>query len=65
MKVILNGTPIETNAETVASLIATTPMAGKPVIVEINKQALVASAHKTTKLKEGDALEVLTLGAGG
>jgi len=65
MNIILNGQNLETNASTVAELIANSPMAGKPVVVEYNKEALPASAHKTTGMKEGDSLEVLVLGAGG
>jgi len=65
MKVILNGSELETDAENIAELIESTTMAGKPVIVEVNKKALVASEHKTTTLGDGDKIEVLTLGAGG
>ncbi len=65
MKITLNGTLLETDACTVSELIASTPMAGKPVVVELNQHALVASAHATTKLQEADQIEVLVLGAGG
>lgn len=65
MKITLNGTLLETDVSTVSELIASTPMEGKPVVVELNQQALVASAHTTTKLQEADEIEVLVLGAGG
>ncbi len=65
MKITLNGQEVDTEATSVSELIASTPMAGKPVVVEYNQQALVASAHGETQLKEGDVIEVLVLGAGG
>jgi len=65
MNITLNGVATETNVTSVADLIAESSMAGKPVVVEYNKEALTASAHKSTQLKEGDSIEVLVLGAGG
>lgn len=65
MKIILNGTETTTQADTITALIAENGMAGKPVVVERNKEALVASAHKVTLLQEGDQIELFVLGAGG
>ena len=65
MNITLNGQSLTTKATTVSELIADSPMVGKPIVVEYNKEALTASAHKTTKLQEDDVLEVLVLGAGG
>ena len=65
MTVRLNGQDYETTATNIKDLLAGTPMAGKPVIVELNQQALVASAYESTAVQEGDTIEVMILGAGG
>lgn len=65
MKIILNGTETTTEAETISALITEKGMEGKPVVVERNKEALVASAHAETLIQEGDQIELFVLGAGG
>lgn len=65
MKITLNGTEIMTEATTVSALIEEQGFKGKPVIVEYNKSALVASAYLTTELSEGDSIQFFVLGAGG
>lgn len=65
MDITLNGKEISTEAQTVSALIAEHGMAGKPVVVEHNQAALVASVHASTQLADGDELEVFVLGAGG
>ena len=65
MNITLNGKKITTKAMTVSELVAEQGMAGKPVIVERNQTALVASVHATIQLEEGDVIEVFVLGAGG
>ena len=65
MKIKVNGQEKEVSAQSVKELVNELGMSGKPVVVEYNEQALVASAHAQTQLSEGDCLEILVLGAGG
>ncbi len=65
MNITLNGKAHSTQVTTVSELIEENGWKGKPVVIEHNKQALVASAHANTTLSEGDVVEVLVLGAGG
>jgi sulfur carrier protein len=66
MKIILNGKSHELPlAATVVDLLASIGLGGRPVVVEINKQALLPRQHATTELKEGDTLEVVQITAGG
>lgn len=65
MKIQLNGKEVETSAANVTELLKESEMAGKPVVVEYNQAALVASAHVETELQDGDQVEVFVLGAGG
>ncbi len=65
MKITLNGNEISTNAHTITELVKEQGMEGKPVVVEYNKKALVASAHSKTQIAKGDSVEMFVLGAGG
>lgn len=65
MTITLNGKKTNTQSTTVKQLLTEQGMTGKPVIVEVNQSAIVASAHDSTILKEGDRLELFLLGAGG
>lgn len=49
----------------ISALINQLNLQGKPVIIELNKEALAASEHNLTTLSQGDCLEILVLGAGG
>ena len=66
MKIILNGKdhPLDTviNVET---LLASIGLAGKPVIVELNKKALFPREYADSDLQDNDQLEIITIAAGG
>jgi sulfur carrier protein len=66
MKIILNGKdhPLDTviNVET---LLASIGLAGKPVIVELNKKALFPREYADSNLQDNDQLEIITIAAGG
>ena len=46
-------------------LLAKLGLAGKPVVVELNEEALPASQHNQTCVQPGDRVEIITLAAGG
>ena len=47
------------------SLLSEIGLAGKPVVIEMNRQAVLPGDHATTRLKEGDSLEIVMIAAGG
>ncbi|MDB4435886.1 sulfur carrier protein ThiS [Akkermansiaceae bacterium] len=49
---------------TLSALLDTLGLAGKPVVVELNREALSPSEFKIN-LNNGDQLEVITIAAGG
>lgn len=66
MNVILNGKPHTLSADaTVTDLLATIGFAGRPVVVELNKEALLPREHVSRVLKDGDVIEVVQITAGG
>lgn len=66
MKIILNGTPHEiTSAMAVADLLASLGLAGKPVVVELDEQAVFPRDYEKLQVSEGARVEVVTLAAGG
>lgn len=67
MRVDLNGTPKDLReGETVASLIQSLGLSGRGgIAVEVNASVVPRSEHETTALREGDAVEVVTMLAGG
>ncbi len=66
MTITLNGQKktVE-NASTVLELLAEIGLGGRPVVVELNQQALLAREHTTAILNEGDAIEIVQITAGG
>jgi sulfur carrier protein len=66
MKIILNGKdhPLDT-AINVETLLASIGLAGKPVIVELNKKALFPREYADSDLQDNDQLEIITIAAGG
>ena len=64
--ITLNGKahPLET-ATTVAALLKTLGLEDKPVVVELDGEALTRSEHSNAEVKPGARLEVITLAAGG
>lgn len=66
MQIQLNGTPheIET-AMTVADLLTSVGFAGKPVVVELDEQAVFPRDYARVTVGDGARVEVIMLAAGG
>ena len=66
MKIILNGKdhPLD-KVINVETLLASIGLAGKPVIVELNKKALFPRGYADSNLQDNDQLEIITIAAGG
>ena len=66
MKIQLNGSPHEIEAPmTVAVLLESIGFGGKPVVVELDEQALFPRDFAHTPVGEGARVEIVTLAAGG
>lgn len=66
MNIQLNGKEHAMNESlSVEQLLASLGLAGKPVIVEHNKEALFPRDYKDIMIKDGDSLEIITVAAGG
>jgi sulfur carrier protein len=67
MEIRLNGRPehIPDSQPSLAALLQRLGMAGKPVLVEINAEALLASQQATVVLHEGDVVELIRIAQGG
>ena len=65
MQVIVNGEKRDVAAASVTDLLAELGLAGQPVAVELNQELVPKASHATTRLSEGDRLEVVTLVGGG
>jgi sulfur carrier protein len=66
MKIKLNGKDHSLNKATnVETLLASIGLAGKPVIVELNKKALFPREYADSDLQDNDQLEIITIAAGG
>jgi thiamine biosynthesis protein ThiS len=64
--ITLNGSPhpIE-GALAIDRLLASIGLAGKPVVVELNEQAVFPRDYPQTLVQPGDRVEIVTLAAGG
>ena len=66
MKILLNGQPHQFEGEaTVAALLAILGLDRKPVVVELDGEALTQADHPRAALTEGARVEVIVLAAGG
>ena len=66
MKLIVNGEPTElAENQTVRALIEKLGLGGKAVAVEVNKQIVPKRRHGEATLRDGDAVEIVTLVGGG
>ncbi len=62
----LNGQPHSLATETLLpALLASLGLAGKPVVVELNQQAILPRDFPNTLIQPNDQLEIITLAAGG
>ncbi len=65
MRIRLNGAERETGAETIAGLIEELRLPRQTVLVERNGEALRREEWEGSALRDGDAIEVLRVAAGG
>ncbi len=65
MKIRLNGSERETGAETIAGLLDELQLPRQTVLVERNGKALRREQWEGETLREGDAVEILRVAAGG
>lgn len=65
MKLTVNGERYQTDARTIADLIAERGLAGQAVAVELNQQVVPKARHDQATLNEGDQVELVTLVGGG
>ncbi|MFI8609589.1 sulfur carrier protein ThiS [Pseudomonas sp. NPDC077649] len=66
MRIQLNGEPFElSDNQSVADLLARLDLAGRRVAVELNLDIVPRSQHDSTRLAEGDQVEVVHAIGGG
>jgi thiamine biosynthesis protein ThiS len=66
MTITLNGTPHLLPGETtVAGLLESLSLSGKPVVVELDGQAVFPRDHAGIRIQDGARIEIVTLAAGG
>ncbi len=66
MTIQLNGNPHELDSPlTVSALLENLGFDGKPVLVELNEQAIFPRDYKHSQVEEGARVELVTLAAGG
>ena len=66
MTITLNGQAQSVPAPaTIVDLLALLGFGGRPVVVELNRRALLPREHGTTPLSDGDVVEVVQITAGG
>ncbi len=65
--ITLNGSPhaLEDGAVSLERLLESIGLAGKPVVVELNEQAVFPRDYSGTLVEEGARVEIVTLAAGG
>jgi sulfur carrier protein len=66
MEITVNGQAHELAAPaTITALLESLGLAGKPVIAELNREAVLPRLFPETHLNAGDCIEIITLAAGG
>jgi sulfur carrier protein len=66
MRIAVNGEPKDVAPEiTLSALLAELGVSGGPVAVEKNREIVPRAEHATTRLREGDELEVVHFVGGG
>lgn len=64
--ITLNGRPHPMpEPQSIAQLLQALGMAGKPVVVELDQQAILPGDHERTRVSPGATVEVVALAAGG
>lgn len=66
MTIILNGQPHPIAGEiSITELLASLGLSGKPVVVELNQNAILQRHFSETLIHANDQIEIVTLAAGG
>ena len=67
MTLILNGSPrtFEAGSLTIASLLEALGLAGKPVVVELDREPVFPADYAATEVRDGANVEIVTIAAGG
>lgn len=67
MKLTINGEPstLEAGTMNLEQLLERLGLAGKPVVVELNREAVLPGDHSSTVVTDGAELEIVTIAAGG
>lgn len=66
MNLVINGEAREfPGSLSVAELLRELGLANKPVVVEVNQEAIFPRDHATAQLHDGATVEIVTLAAGG
>lgn len=66
MQIQLNGQAYELECSpTLTELLDSLGLAGKPVVAEVNCEAILPRNFSTTQIVAGDCVEIITLAAGG
>ena len=66
MKIQLNGEPREIDtAMSVSELLESLGFGGKPVVVELNEEAIFPRDYPGVRVEAGARIEIVTLAAGG
>jgi thiamine biosynthesis protein ThiS len=66
MDIILNGQAHQLTAPTtLTELLVSLSLDGKPVVAELNREAVLPRLFPETRINAGDRLEIVTLAAGG
>lgn len=50
---------------TVESLLTEVGLAGKPVVVEVDREAVFPANYGSTRIRDGASVEIVTIAAGG
>lgn len=66
MQILLNGQdhPLD-QTHTLESLLRSLGLEGKPVVVELNREAIFPRNFSNITISDGDRIEIVTLAAGG
>ncbi|MEM1083855.1 MAG: sulfur carrier protein ThiS [Verrucomicrobiota bacterium] len=67
MTLTINGQTrsFETTYLTITTLLTELGMGGKPVVVELNREAVLPANYPSTDVTDGSELEIVTIAAGG
>ena len=67
MILTLNGSPRSFEADnfTVATLLDALGLAGKPVVVELDREPVFPADYAATDVRDGASVEIVTIAAGG